>query len=275
MPITIAYPARVDLPSKFPFWSAIILQSQGSVSVAAGSTVVVDIQPPVGETWLIDIVASTRTDAGYRASVQYLDFDGTTARLHVENHVKPGRGEEFATPISVQRVLTNTLYGRLSFYRDTSGRGNYGYSGFKLSKPHWTPSSLNNTDPKPWKRKRKRKLKRRLPKRVAALKKYGFEVYVFEIDDYVPAIMVEENVPLAIDPNTGFPVERKTVYVLVDDLIRILDWRDNPRLRPDQVIEDHPKYRGRNLRDLSKDEFEDYMGWKTYFEKWRNEGINI
>jgi len=51
--------------------------------------------------------------------------------------------------------------------------------------------------------------------------------------------------------------------------------RDDPTLRPDFHIEAPSKYAGRNVRELTKDEFEDFTGHKKYLERWRQEGIEI
>jgi hypothetical protein len=64
------------------------------------------------------------------------------------------------------------------------------------------------------------------------------------------------------------------ITVAPEALAEILSMRDNPALRPDIVIE-FGKYKGRNLRMLTRDEFEEATGYKKYFDRWRREGITI
>jgi hypothetical protein len=64
------------------------------------------------------------------------------------------------------------------------------------------------------------------------------------------------------------------ITVSSEALEQILRMRDNPTLRPNVTIPDG-KYKGRNLRTLTRDEFEELMGYKKYFDRWRREGIKI
>jgi hypothetical protein len=204
--------------SKVPFWSAIITQTQGSISVPASSWGIVDIQPPSGETWLIDILFSinyslTATTAKVSSAV-YCDYDGATERIHgAMTYGAIGHASLF-----VSRILTNTLYARLKTY---NGAGSavpmyYGYSGFKLSQPQWRP--LKSYNPSVWKRR-----PQVLPVVLDRIKDYVYEIYDHDVKDYRIAIVLEEDMPLAYDPNTNFPVERYTIYVFYDDLKGIAD----------------------------------------------------
>jgi hypothetical protein len=64
------------------------------------------------------------------------------------------------------------------------------------------------------------------------------------------------------------------ITVSPEALAEVLNMRDNPTLRPDVVIAEG-RFRGRNLRTLTRDEFEEVTGYKRYFDRWRREGIRI
>jgi hypothetical protein len=70
-------------------------------------------------------------------------------------------------------------------------------------------------------------------------------------DEYALGIILEEDTPLAIDPNTGFPVERKSAYVKADVLA-------------DLIL----KFKSGAL---------DYVkaGYEPYLKKWKSEGIDL
>jgi hypothetical protein len=63
------------------------------------------------------------------------------------------------------------------------------------------------------------------------------------------------------------------ITTTIENLAKIIDMRDNPSKRPDEEV----SFRGarRRLGELSKYEFEEYLGYRKYFDKWRNEGVNI
>jgi hypothetical protein len=233
------YPTRTLTTTKFPFWSAIILQTRGSVSVPANTTVNVVIQPPSGETWLVWIDASIERIISH---VRYSDFDGTTARIHVDG-TNPR--------IGVLKILTDTLYARLTFYNDTSYHTQtayYGYSGFKLSKPHWVPQRLDTST-----KQFKRSTDLPLPDPIKPLNKY--KALILGLDpskpnDYALGIILEEDTPLAID-QTGFPVERKSVYISADALTNLVMQFKSGKI--------------------------DYVkaGFEPYLKKWKAEGIDL
>lgn len=212
------YPTRTLTQTKFPFWSAIITQTQGSISVSASSWGVIDIQPPSNETWLLDILFSinfslTTTLANVFSAV-YCDYDGTTERIHgAMTYGSIGHAKLF-----VSRILTNTLYARLKGYNSATSAMTmyYGYSGFKLSEPKYSPKRVY--DPPMWKRR-----PAVLPVELERVKDYVYEIYDHDAKNHRIAIIFEEDTPLAYDPVTNFPVERYTVYAFYDDLKKIAD----------------------------------------------------
>jgi hypothetical protein len=212
------YANRTLTQTKFPFWSAIITQQQGSVSVVTGTTVYVTIQPPSGETWLIDLTLSANAVNMFYI---YSDFDGTTARDHAYRSALSYTG---GTYLGLTRILTNTLYARLGFQNaDTvSHTSVYGYSGFKLSKPLYSLIRDKLIDPPlAW----KKPTTLSLPPILSGLQPYAYEFLGLDINkpnDYILGILLEENTPLAFDPITKFPVERLTVVVSADALANII-----------------------------------------------------
>jgi hypothetical protein len=242
------YPTRTLTQSKFPFWSAIITQQAGSVTVPAGATVYVTIQPPAGETWLIDLLYSVD---GANMFYIYSDFNGATARDHgyVSATIYTG-----ATYLELTRILTNSLYARLGFMNTgtVSRTGVYGYSGFKLSKPLYSLArDISNPDPpRPW----KKPATLPLPPIIAGLHPYArefLEIDINRLNYYVLGILLEEDTPLAHDPDTGFPVERLTVVVPADTLADMIGKFKTGELDPVKT------------------------GYKKYLDKWKQEGIKL
>jgi len=257
-------------PPKFPFWSAIIEQTHGSANVPATSEVYIDIQPPEGETWLVWIDFYL-PPASAPQLVEYDQYDGTD-RLPHTMEMRNIDYTRYISKLQVAKVLTNSLYASIRGENNDSVAHMfvYGYSGFKLSEPLWTPKRFNNPSIPAW----KRELKTSLPSKVESLSPYSCEIYDHRLNNYVPAIILEENTPLAVDPRTNFPIERVTVITPVENLLKILEARDNPDKRPNITVETG-KYKGSNLRNLSAEEYEEATGYKRYFDKWRSEGISI
>jgi len=243
---------------KFPFWSEIITQVRGSASVTANSTAYVNIQPPSGEVWLVDLLFSLTYEASgagdYSCRVTYNDYDGVTAREH-GRHTNQGKSTYKPVvepkPISVQRVLTNTLYARIGGYNQyIADTLEYGYSGFKLSQPLWSSQPAQKPEFKPWK-KSKTKL---LPSAIRALDKYAFDILgvdPLKPDEYDLGIILEEDTVLAIDPATQFPVERLTVVVQASVLADFI-----------------AKFKGGAADPIE-------TGYTKYLKKWRDEGIDL
>jgi hypothetical protein len=230
-----SYATRTLTQAQFPFWSAIIGQTQGSANISPGSETYVNIQPPSGETWLVDLLFSTYSTS-VSTYVEYFDYDGSTARRH-------GRFVGSAAAcISVTRILTNSRYARLGGYNN-SGTDTlyYGYSGFKLSQPLWSPKRAGGEPALPF----KRKTAFDIPPEVKPLEKYICDILMGE--KYTQAIILEEDTPLATDAK-GFPVETLSAYAVVERFIELM-----PQIKAEPVE----------------------TGYKGYLDKWREEGIAI
>jgi hypothetical protein len=236
------YATRTLTQSKFQFWSAIITQQYGVLTVPGGSVAYVDIRPPSGETWFVSIsTCPTSLELNWTL---YGDYNGSTMRPHNWNMQQIGIYE-------VNRILTNSLWGRIG---GSNGNASYersvyyGYSGFKLSMPHWTPNRFDSAKPF------KLNTDLQLPEEISMLNKY--KALVIGVNpakpfDYDLAIVLEENTPLAFDPNTGFPIELKSVYVKADVLANLI-----VQFRKGTV---------------------DYVnaGYEQYLKKWKAEGIDL
>jgi hypothetical protein len=250
------YPTRTLTQAKFPFWSAIITQTQGSVSLPDNTVTYVDIKPPAGETWLIHVdfyVTYFATGTPTDIYVCYDDYNGTTRRRHgcvVRNRIAD-YGWTLHVWYSTLKVLTNSLWASLEFYSYHLNTGYYGYSGFKLSEPHWSPVRVHNPEPKLW----KRPLSKPLPPEIAPLRRYAYDILFIDtstgIEEYDTAIILEENTPLAVDPNTNQPVELLTVVVRADVLANMIRKFKTGELDPVRT------------------------GYKKYLDKWMYEGIKL
>jgi len=242
---------RTLTQTQFPFWSVLIHQTQSSVTVAAGTSPFISIQPPTGETWLVwlDFCMITYVAGTY---VVYYDYDGTTTRMHNYSYTKGSYGE-VVPHLGVSKIWTNSLYARLRFKNpDTVTRyGQYGYSGFKLSKPLWSPRRLqHNPEAKPWKKARTKPL----PPVIGALDKYAFDILDLDIErigEYELGIILEEDTPIAIDPKTGEVVERFTSVVEAKVLAEYIE-----------------KFKAGTADPV-------LTGYKKYLDKWKGEGIEL
>jgi len=202
-----SYPSRTLTMTKFPFWSAIILPQESSVSLPAGTSNTIDIQPSSGETWWIFV----NTYANNAAIVIELhDYDGTTARLHTAHS-----GTGINPHIESSFIISSSRWLRIIIRNTTTSSytGYYGYSGFKLSQPQWTPKRLNSAP------LFKRATRFSIPDAVKAIADRIVDTYDFSINDYRQTIILEEDTPLTIDEKTGFPVERYSAYIYVDEFI--------------------------------------------------------
>jgi hypothetical protein len=252
-----SYPTRLLTQTKFPFWSAIITQIEGSVSVPGSSAAYVNIQPPSGEVWLVWIDFTFSGFLGYSSSITYYDYDGTTARIHRGFGQAVTANSNYGYYLSsygmgVVKILSNTLYARLGYQNSQSSAstGYYGYSGFKLSQPIWSPKRLSDNPGKPW----KKPTTLTLPDPIKPLQKYACEMLGLDParpEEYTLGVILEEDTPLALDPATGFPVERLTVVAKADDLADIISGIKAGMLDPITT------------------------GYKKYLDRWASEGIKL
>ena len=240
------YPARTLTQTKFPFWSAIILPTQGGGSLPANSTATVDIQPPADEVWYVVISCGgdTISDSSNIAP-GYYSYDVTSVKSF--GHAV---GSE-RNPLVMPTILTNSLYAMLAVYNGGTVTRNfvYGYLGFKLSQPLWSPRRLD-ASAKPF----KLKTDLPLPDPIKSLDKYKCLILGLDPNkpgDYALAVVLEEDTPLAVDPATGFIVERKSAYVLASTLADLIVQFKTGKL--------------------------DYVkaGYKQYIDKWKSEGIDL
>jgi hypothetical protein len=132
----------------------------------------------------------------------------------------------------------------------TTVAGIYGYSGFKLSEPKWTPKRLNDPPAQPW----KKPTTLNLPSSIAPLQKYAAEILGLDPakpNDYALGVILEEDTPLAVDEKTGFPVERLTAVVKAD------------------VLADYiAKFKAKTADPVA-------TGYASYIKKWLDEGIDL
>jgi len=227
-----AYPTRTLTQAQFPFWSGIIVQTWYTALVPAGAYVYLYIQPPPGETWWVSIDATLMTVAG-NSHVIIRWYDGAVGVAGAACKIGGTYGWLLPSRSST-RVITNAYYIEIEYYNaGTVGTGGvYVYSGFKCSKPLWSPERVGRRELPP----RKRPLSQELPAELRHLKHRACEI-LDERGKYTPAIVLEEDTPLALDPATRHPVERMSVYVPVEDLVRLL-----PRIRADPEDTGYAKY---------------------------------
>jgi hypothetical protein len=193
------------------------------------------------------------TGTGTDITVCYNDYNGTTRRRHgcvVRNRISD-YGWVLHAWYSTMKVLTNSLWASLEFYSYWINTGYYGYSGFKLSQPHWSPVRAHNPGPRPW----KRPLSKPLPPVISPLSKYAYDLLFIDpatgVEAYEPAIILEENTPLAVDPHTGQAVELLTVVVKAGVLADLISKFKTGELDPIKT------------------------GYKKYLDKWEAEGIRV
>jgi hypothetical protein len=207
-------------------------------------------QPPEGETWLVDI-AGLNTSPASGADIYYGDYDGTTFRKHT-GHISGGSYGDECPHFELTRIWTYSLHGRISASNPGSSSCYlyYGYSGFKLSQPLWSPKRLIDPNPMPW----KKPTSLTLPSAIAPLQKYAFDILGIDPNkpnDYGLAVILEEDTPLAIDPATNFPIERVTVFVKADVLADLI-----------------AKFKAKTADPV-------ITGYAKYLDKWKLEGIDF
>jgi hypothetical protein len=180
----------------------------------------------------------------------YYDYNGVTARLHTQVYGLSAGAFGYYGSHRVLKVLTNTLWGRAGIYTWYTYSCYAGYSGFKLSQPHWSPVLTHNPEPRPW----KRPLSQPLPPELAPLQRYAYDILGADPskpEDYTPAIVLEENTPLAVDPNTNQPVVLQTVVISASTLATLIAKFKTGELDPVKA------------------------GYKKYLDKLEAEGIRV
>jgi hypothetical protein len=242
------YVTRTLTQTKFPFWSAMITAQHNYITISGGSTGSITIRPPSGEVWLVWIDQSFfgNTAGSY---TDYYDYDGVTSFL-LKRFETGGTYGNRVPHLETCKILTNTMYARLLAYNsDTATRYlYYGYSGFKLSQPLWTPKRLTDIA-----KTFKMKTDLPLPDPIKKLDKYKALILGLDPakpDDYALGIILEEDAPLAVDEK-GFAVERKSAYVKADTLADLIT-----------------KFKSGAI---------DYVkaGYEPYLKKWKAEGIDF
>jgi hypothetical protein len=246
------YPERTLTQVKFPFWSAIITQVQVSPTCAGGATTYIDIRPPAGETWLVYADWYIRCDicsSVDQVAMFYYDYDGRTVRLHRVTYGLSAGANGIYGVNHVLKVLTNTLWGRLGIYTAYTYTCYAGYSGFKLSRPLWSPTTPQATS-LPW----KKPTTQPIPPILAPLRRYVYDILGADParpEEYAQAVILEEDTPLAIDPDTGQPVVLQTIVIKADTLANMI-----------------MRFRTGELDPVK-------MGYKKYLDKWELEGIRL
>jgi hypothetical protein len=249
------YPTRTLTQTKFPFWSGIITLTGGSVSIPAGAIAYVEIRPPVGETWYVTIASRHNIIYAYDLRMTFEIWDGVSAleilgfsRYYITSH---GTHLEHGS-IVVTVIITSSRWCRIKYNNPHANAitTHYGYSGFKLSHPQWSPVRAHNPKPEPW----KKPLRKPLPPEIAPLRKYAYDMLGADParpEEYEPSIVLEESTPLAVDPVTGQPVELLTVIVRASVLAELI-----------------AKFKTGELDPVG-------TGYKKYLDKWGREGIKL
>ncbi|MEM4570941.1 MAG: hypothetical protein QXE66_06505, partial [Desulfurococcaceae archaeon] len=105
-------------------------------------------------------------------------------------------------------------------------------------------------EPRPWRRGKTKPL----PATLAGLEKYAYDILGLDPakpNEYELGIVLEEDVPLAVDPVTSFPIETLTVCVRAGVLAELVNKFKRKELDPSLA------------------------GYKKYIDKWKSEGIDL
>lgn len=244
-------PTRELTQTQFPFWSAIITPTGDSITIPATSDIEFTIQPPANETWniLLSFCHSSRIDG---STISIADIDGAMIWYTMRSIYTGGTFGKTSPEGSMSCIMTNSRY--LNIYAFNASGVNkffeYSYSGFKLSKQKWSPEKVQ----KPEFKIQRKETTLRLPAPIALLQKYAREISGLnreKPEEHTLAVILEENTPLSIDPKTGFPVERLTVFVKADILADLLTKFKSGEASPDTT------------------------GYRKYLRKWKDEGIDL
>jgi len=233
------------------------IEAQGSVSIGAGVSTSIVIQPPAGEYWEISISTILQTGApSARANPRLYDatlatYGGRAHSWYREDSTSDSGGQG-------HRLISNTQY--IDIYgsnQDTVGRTlYYAYSGFKIKSSSIPKAKIIRlTEIK--KPELHNPSVPTLPDYLSPLQKYAF--YDFEGDE---AILLEKDTPLAKDEK-GNIIERLTAWVKLKSFERLFgDLIADTTKRPLMTY----------IRDRSVAK---KMGWGKYVDKWKAEGIEF
>jgi len=245
-----SYATRTLTQAKFPFWSAIITMSRYSTGVNPGTVYSFTIQPPAGETWIISL--SSFLDTAYSGSyIKLLGYVAGSGYDIAKVHSGGSYGD-VKPHLELLHLITNENYIAINVYSaDTASQTfAYGYTGFKLSQPLWSPKRLSDPPAQPW----KKPTTLSLPSPLAPLQKYAAEILGLDPakpNEYALGIILEEDTPLAVDEKTGFPVERLTAVVKADVLADFI-----------------AKFKAKTADPVA-------TGYARYIKKWLVEGIDL
>jgi len=200
------YSERTLTQTKFPFWSAVIPSEPKSYGVNEGASGYLTIQPPSGETWLIWLY------------VYFLNsYAGSYIEIYVKSSIDTNRiaGQKIETKYSgndyggdvcgrMVGVFNNTFYPVIRYVNadpDYSHTLYYIYGGFKLGTKLAKIRSLSTIREEPQ------------VGEFRILKRISENIYLAEIDGEKAEIeLLRNNEVLAIDEDTGQPVERVTEF---------------------------------------------------------------
>jgi len=225
-------------------------------SVPAGTVVYVDIQPPAGETWLVDFCVMNELGATGQ-DVAFYDYDGTTRRVHALS--RADSIDYYPHLTGIKRILTNTLYAscRANNKLGYSVRLWVSYSGFKIKSSSLRFAELINSHNPPGRPFKRAKLFTDLVP--DALQ---YEIYDEISRKYVDTIILPENIPQVTDAK-GNVIQRYSQYCFFDSFNSLFG----------DLIADTTK---RPLMDYIRERsVTNKMGWEKYIDKWKAEGIEF
>lgn len=237
------------ITGKFPFWSEIIESRTSHIVVNANSTGTLTIQPSAAETWWISVNCVICSEVSGSYIRAYLKV-GTSSST-IDYILTRGSSGITYPHVRLNSIIKNNKYLYLAARNESNGSSASfycGYSGFKLSERLWSPKGLNeNIEILP----DERKVTKPIPNKFSAFE----DIIVEKLTEdergrqvYKHAIVLEKDVPLAIDEKTNHIVERYSMYCFLDDFEDILN-----------------RYKERKL-DLER------SGWKKYIDQFEEEG---
>jgi len=230
-------------------------EASGSVSVAAGASVSVAVQPPTGETW--ETGASCRittTAAGTWVGVSINDGVADIGG----RYIKPDGGHPYPY-VSLNSYITNSIYFELEG-RNADGVAqtfDYLYKYFKVRASSMRISKLEATE--------------RLIRELEIIQRVSREP---EVPDYLlaledrcfidhqgdDALHLEKDVPLRKDEADNI-IERLSIWVKLKDFERLFsDIIADPAKRP-------------IMHYIKERDADGKMGWLRYMVKFEGEGI--